>query len=90
MPAAVAQYDMPKTSRRAPPQFLTIRRQAWRMTGGGAAPAQQQPPPNADTQKFLEMTDKLLTVLGSMQTMKPNGIDVTKYTQAAADSIKKA
>lgn len=59
-------------------------------TGGGAAAPPPTPQPNADTQKFLEMTDKLLTVLGSMQTMKPNGIDVTKYTQAAADSIKKA
>lgn len=88
MPAATAQYDMPKTPQGAPPSFYN-QAAGMAQTGGGASPAQPAPPqPNADTQKFLEMTDKLLTVLGSMQAMKPNGIDVTKFTQAAADSIK--
>lgn len=89
MPAASAQYDMPKTPQGAPPSFYN-QAAGMAQTGGGAAAAPPPPPAaNADTQKFLEMTDKLLTVLGSMQAMKPNGIDVTKFTQAAADSIKK-
>lgn len=88
MPAAATQYDMPKTPQGAPPSFYN---QAAGMaaTGGGAAqPSSKQPAPDPDTQKFVQMTDKLLTVLGAMQIMKPNGIDVTKFTQAAADSIK--
>lgn len=85
--ATPPQYQMPSTPQGAPPSFYN---QAAQMSNGaGAAQPHGQPQqPDPDTQKFVQMTDKLLTVLGAMQIMKPNGVDVTKYTQAAADSIK--
>lgn len=81
------QVDMPRTQGGAPPSFYNS---VASMPGQQSSQGQpgQQGGGGGDSDKFIEMTTKLLTVLSSMQAMKPNGMDVTKYTQAAADAMK--
>lgn len=95
----MATSPLPRTSAGAPPNFYS---QVGSMGGGQPGqgqPGQQQQPgqPDASSQaaatpdpdrEFLEATTKLLTVLGKMGKMQPRGMDVSKFTDAAAQSIK--
>lgn len=87
---------MPTTTPPAPPNFYE---QAGKMgaaqAGGGAAAGagqpQSQPSGQPDpTQDFLAMTDKLLQILSKMEAMKPGGKDISKFMQAAAQSVQQA
>lgn len=79
--------DLPKTQPAAPPNFYS---NAAAM-GAPAQPKQKPAPANSPTdQEFLNNVTKLLKVLDQLGTMKPKGKDISKYTQAAADSMQEA
>ncbi len=81
--------DLPSTPQAAPPNFYA---QAGQMAagqgaaGGGAAAGGKKP--KDPEHEFLDMTTKLLTVFAKMETMKPGGKDISKYTKAMADTAK--
>ena len=77
----MATSPLPGASQQAPPNFY---QQAAAMSGSKAKPSPD------DKQEFLTSVTKLLSVLGKMGKMKPNGVDISKYMKAAADSVEKA
>lgn len=92
---------LPRTAGSAPPNFYTQvgpqgqgqAPQGIGANGGQPAPQAQPPAPAAPPspeQDFLDSTTKLLTVLDKMSKMQPRGMDISKYTDAAAQAIKSA
>lgn len=78
----MATSPLPSASSDAPPNFY---QQAAQMSGGKPKKAASD-----DKQEFLTSVTKLLSVLGKMGKMKPNGVDISKFMKAAADSVEKA
>ncbi len=74
--------DLPKTSQAAPPNFYT---QAASMSGEGKKTKSAS---SGTDQEFLSNVTKLLSVLAKLGKTKPNGKSISKYTQAAADSMQ--
>lgn len=79
MSTSAPSFDLPKTPQSAPPNFYSQVGQ-----GQGASKGASK---DKDTE-FLESVTKLLNVLGKMGKLEPRGMDVSKYTQAAADALK--
>lgn len=77
--------DLPKTKPAAPPNFYE---NAAAMSGGSKKPGKSAA--SGTDQEFLNNVTKLLKVLDTLGQMKPKGKDITKYTQAAADSMQEA
>lgn len=69
------------TASNAPPNFYDA---AAKMGSPSAKPSPD------DKQEFLKDVTKLLTILDKMGKRKPNGVDISKYMKAAADSVEKA
>lgn len=87
--------NLPSTPESAPPNFYQQVGAMASGPGGGAGqagagqPGQPATPAPLDADhEFLDMVNKLLTVLAKMGQMQPRGQDITKFTQAAADAMK--
>jgi hypothetical protein len=82
--------DLPSTPQSAPPNFYA---QAGKMAAGpdpGAAGGPGAKKPKDPDHEFLDMITKLLTVFSKMETMKPGGKDISKFTKSMADTAKDA
>ena len=78
--------DLPTTPQSAPPNFYS---QAGQMAAGAGGPGaagagKKGKPSKDDKQAFLEMVTKLLGVFSKMESMKPEGKDISKFTKAMA------
>ena len=82
---------LPKTAESAPPNFYN---QVGAMAAGAGGSSQAGGAAGGKQGKveteFLEAATKLLKVFEKMETMKPNGQDVSKQVKAAADAINEA
>jgi hypothetical protein len=95
---ASASYTLPKTAQSAPPNFYSQAGQmaAGQSDSGGnsaggpggssagpSTPGSGTDPSEAKSE-FVQNMAKLLKVLAAMGKTKPNGVDIKKYTDAAA------
>ena len=71
------------TAGQAPPNF-------YQNAAAMGSPAGATKPAPDDKQEFLKDVTKLLTILDKMGKRKPNGVDISKYMKAAAESVEKA
>lgn len=89
---------LPRTPGSAPPNFYSqVGAQGGQPAPGPGAqgPGGQQvgapppqPKPQDPDQDFLDSVEKLLVVLNKLGEMQPRGMNVSKYTGAAAQAIK--
>lgn len=91
---AATSYALPRTPQAAPPNFYS--QQAQMGQSGNAAGGQGQPGAAAGAgaqdspadHEFVVNLAKLLTVLDKMGQSNPNGVNIKKYTDAAARIMK--